>query len=192
MYSYCKSKGKQQEKVCKWSFLLKPPLMWVVAGNGRIKLDAYIGTPTWAKNLYQWSQTQFLEGHSSAQYSSNQLQLTPAWKFLVILKTLVCWIRCVWLGLELNCAELCGPPGIEFETNDLYWLLYSLTWGTNRCLHRMRQFVASHLVYIFSILYILFVFYVFMCIINELRAHMQKNIYLVVFSEVNNVMWLFI
>ncbi len=35
--------------------------------------------------------------------------------------------------------------------------------------------VASHLVYIFSILYILFVFYVFMCIINEPRAHMQKK-----------------
>ncbi len=56
--------------------------------------------------LRQWSQTQFLEGHSSVQSSSNQLQFTPAWKFLVILKTLISWIRCVWLGLELNCAEL--------------------------------------------------------------------------------------
>ncbi len=63
-----------------------------------------------------WSQTQFLEGHSSAQFSSNQLQITPAWKFLVILKTLISWVRCVWLGLKLNCAEL-WPPGIEFETN---------------------------------------------------------------------------
>ncbi len=35
-----------------------------------------------------------------------QLHLTPVWKFLVILKTLIRWIRCVWLGLELNCAEL--------------------------------------------------------------------------------------
>ncbi len=51
--------------------------------------------------LRQWSQTQFLEGHSSAE-----LQLTPAWKFLVILQTLISWIRCVWLGLELNYAEL--------------------------------------------------------------------------------------
>ncbi len=54
----------------------------------------------------QWSQTQFLEGHSSAEFSSNQLQFTPAWKFLVILKTLISWFRCVWLGLEQNCAEL--------------------------------------------------------------------------------------
>ncbi len=46
----------------------------------------------------------FLEGHSAAQFSSNQLQITPAWKFLVTLKTLIIWIRCVWLGL--NCAEL--------------------------------------------------------------------------------------
>ncbi len=57
-------------------------------------------------HVKHWSQTQFLEGHSSAQFSSNQLQLTPVWKFLVILKSLSGWIRCVWIGLELNCAEL--------------------------------------------------------------------------------------
>jgi len=34
--------------------------------------------------LEQWFQTQFLKGHSHAEVSSNQLQLTPAWKFLVI------------------------------------------------------------------------------------------------------------
>ncbi len=56
--------------------------------------------------LQQWSQTQFPEGHSFAEISSNQLQHTLAWKFLVILKTLIIWIRCVWLGLELNCVEL--------------------------------------------------------------------------------------
>ncbi len=56
--------------------------------------------------LKQWSQTQFLEGHSSAEFSSNQLQITPAWKFLLILKTLISWKMCVWLELELNCAEL--------------------------------------------------------------------------------------
>ncbi len=42
-----------------------------------------------------WSQTQFLEGRSPAQFSSNKLQITPAWKFLVILKSLISWIRCV-------------------------------------------------------------------------------------------------
>ncbi len=50
--------------------------------------------------LEQWSQTQFLEGHNSAEFSSNQLQITPAWKFLMILKTLIIWIRCVWLGIQ--------------------------------------------------------------------------------------------
>ncbi len=68
-------------------------------------------------NLDQWSQTQFLEGHSSAEFSSNQLQIIPTWKFLVILKTFISWIICVWLGLELNCAEF------EFETNDLDCLI---------------------------------------------------------------------
>ncbi len=34
------------------------------------------------------------------------LQITPAWKFLVILETLISQIRCVWWGLELNCADL--------------------------------------------------------------------------------------
>ncbi len=56
--------------------------------------------------LDHWSQTQFLEGHSSAEFSSNQLHLTPAWKFLVIQKSLIIWIRCVWFGLELNSTEL--------------------------------------------------------------------------------------
>ncbi len=35
------------------------------------------------KPLDQWSQTQFLEGHSSWEFSSNQLQITPVWKFRV-------------------------------------------------------------------------------------------------------------
>ncbi len=72
----------------------------------------FMEAPSWTLKdfkdllLMHWSQTQFLEGHSSAQFSSNQLQITPVWKFLVILKTLISWIRCVWLGLGLNCAEL--------------------------------------------------------------------------------------
>ncbi len=65
--------------------------------------------------LKHWSQTQFLEGHSSAEFSSNQLQITPAWKILVILKTLINWIRCVWLGLELNCAELWPSRNWEWD-----------------------------------------------------------------------------
>ncbi len=60
----------------------------------------------YSEHVHQRSQTQFLEGHSSAEFSFNQLQLTPVWKLLVILKTLISWIRCVWLGLELNSSEL--------------------------------------------------------------------------------------
>ncbi len=57
-------------------------------------------------DLEHWPQTQFLEGHSSAEFSSNQLQITPAWTFLVIMTSVISSIRCVSLGLELNCAEL--------------------------------------------------------------------------------------
>ncbi len=65
--------------------------------------------------LEQWSQTQFLEGHSSVQFSSNQLQLIPAWQFLAIL---ISWIRCVLIRVGAKLRS-CGPPGIEFETNAL-------------------------------------------------------------------------
>ncbi len=62
----------------------------------------------WTNPLRQWSQTQFLEGHSSAEFISNKLKITAAWSFLVILKAFISWIRCVWLGLELwpswNCV----------------------------------------------------------------------------------------
>ncbi len=69
-------------------------------------VSVHFQTNSGTVRLRQRSQTQFLEGHSSAEFSFNQLQLTAAWKFLVILKRLISWIRCVWLGLELNCAEL--------------------------------------------------------------------------------------
>ncbi len=59
--------------------------------------------------LNQWSQTQFLEGHSSAQFSSSQLQLTPAWKFLAILKTVISWIRCL---IRVG-AKLCRAVALQ-------------------------------------------------------------------------------
>ncbi len=37
----------------------------------------------------------FIQGHSSAEFSSNQHQITQTWKFLVILKTLISWNGCV-------------------------------------------------------------------------------------------------
>lgn len=46
-------------------------------------------------------------GTQLCRFAPTNSKITPAWKFLVILKTLISWTRCVWLGLELNCAELC-------------------------------------------------------------------------------------
>ncbi len=57
----------------------------------------------------QWSQTQFLEGYSSAEFSSNQLQITPVWKFLVILG-------------RFHKTSLPNKPGL-FQ---LFWLI--VTW----------------------------------------------------------------
>ncbi len=48
----------------------------------------------------------FPRGPQLCKFSSNQLQLTPAWKFLVILNILISWIRCVWLWLELNASTM--------------------------------------------------------------------------------------
>ncbi len=35
------------------------------------------------------------EGREEKQSLEKQLQITPAWKFLVILQTLISWIMCV-------------------------------------------------------------------------------------------------
>ncbi|KAL0151265.1 hypothetical protein M9458_053456 [Cirrhinus mrigala] len=57
--------------------------------------------------LKQWSQTQFLEDHSSAQFSSNpnQRHLIQLIKGFRIIRNFQ--------------AGSCGPPGIEFETSAL-------------------------------------------------------------------------
>ncbi len=52
--------------------------------------------------LLHWSHTQYLEGHSSNAHLRVSSVILIIWR-----------IRCVWLGLELNCAELWG---IECET----------------------------------------------------------------------------
>ncbi len=56
--------------------------------------------------LYHWSQTQFLEGHSSAQFSSNpnQTHLIQLIKVLRITRNVQAGV--IWSWLELNCAEL--------------------------------------------------------------------------------------
>ncbi len=74
---------------------------------------------------------------SSAECSSNQLQVTPAYKFLVILQNLISWIRYVWLGLELNCAEV--------------WP--SRKWDWDQCS------MASWSIFIFKSIYLLHLYY---------------------------------
>ncbi len=44
--------------------------------------------------------------HGGPQLYRVQLQITPAWKSLVIPKTWIIWIWGVWLGLELNSAGM--------------------------------------------------------------------------------------
>ncbi len=67
-------------------------------------------------SLTHWSQTQFLEGHSSAQICSNpnQTHLIQLIKVFRITRNFQAGVS--WSWLELNSAEL---PGIEFETTAL-------------------------------------------------------------------------
>ncbi len=67
-------------------------------------------------SLNQWSQTQFLEGHISAQFSSspNQTHLIQIIKLFRINRNLKAGVS--WAKLKG-----CGPPGIEFETSALNW-----------------------------------------------------------------------
>lgn len=54
--------------------------------------------------LGQWSQTQFLEGHSSAQFSSNNLQITPG--LVVSSSHLDYFDQLCLIWVEQICAEL--------------------------------------------------------------------------------------
>ncbi len=60
----------------------------------------------WAIPLNHWSQTQFLEGHSSAQFSSNpnQTHLIQLIKLFRITRNFQAGV--IWSWLELNSAEL--------------------------------------------------------------------------------------
>ncbi len=64
------------------------------------------------------------KGYQSVEFSSTQLQITPAWKFRIILKTLISWIGCVWLGLELNCAELWPSRNWVWDQWSILYLRY--------------------------------------------------------------------
>ncbi len=66
-------------------------------------------------SLVLWSKTQFLEGHSPVQFSSNQLQLTPTWKLLGVLLIILKFMlphflaflsSSLWPGNRSNSATL--------------------------------------------------------------------------------------
>ncbi len=55
-------------------------------------------------DLWHRSSTLCLGTHCPAKFISNLLRNTWPVTFQVILKTVISWLRCVWLGLELNSA----------------------------------------------------------------------------------------
>ncbi len=72
----------------------------------------FMEAPSWTLKdfkdllLMHWSQTQFLEGHSSAQFSPNpnQTHLIQLIKVFRITRNFQTGV--IWSWLELNCAEL--------------------------------------------------------------------------------------
>ncbi len=64
--------------------------------------------------LNHWSQTQFLEGHRSAQFSSNPHQTHLIWLIKVSRITRNFQAGVIWS----ETVQICGPPEIEFETTE--------------------------------------------------------------------------
>ncbi len=60
----------------------------------------------WCIYIAHWSQTQFLEGHSSAEFSSNPNQTHLIQVIKVFRITRNFQVSVIWSWLELNCAEL--------------------------------------------------------------------------------------
>ncbi len=56
--------------------------------------------------LHQGSSNLSLEGQSAAEFNASPDQTHLPVIFLMILKTLISMLRCVWLGLELNSAGM--------------------------------------------------------------------------------------
>ncbi len=87
-------------------------------------------SPVICNTLQQRWGTLILEGHSPAEFSSNPEKNRKKTKTNCILKTLISWFRCVWLGLELNSA---GTPALQDQRSpplhyrDIFFLSAS-TW----------------------------------------------------------------
>ncbi len=70
---------------------------------------------------------------SPAEFSSNPNESSPACSFLVTFQTLTSLLRCVWLGLKQNSADLCSmallwkPPFWNLDPPLRVWLTCDLT-----------------------------------------------------------------
>ncbi len=90
------------------------------------------------EDLYQGSSNRSLEAQSAAKFSSNPDQTHLPVIFLMILKTLISMLRCVWLGLELNSAGMVQIWGSLIYTDSYWqqkkvWLPMSLAMFTCSC-----------------------------------------------------------
>ncbi len=90
------------------------------------------------EDLYQGSSNRSLEAQSAAEFSSNPDQTHLPVIFLMILKTLISMLRCVWLGLELNSAGMVQIWGCLIYTDSYWqqkkvWLPMSLAMFTCSC-----------------------------------------------------------
>ncbi len=69
-----------------------------------------IGVGGWSRTVdgqeQDWAPLVYAIGLKLNSWRATVFHQTAAWKFLVMLKTLISWIRCVLFGLEQNCAEL--------------------------------------------------------------------------------------
>ncbi len=71
-----------------------------------------------------------LEGQSAAEFSSKPWSNSPTCDFLMILKTLISMLRCVWLGLELKLCRNGTDLRMPDIHNMLFILCYTMTTAT--------------------------------------------------------------
>ncbi len=75
---------------------------WVSIINLLIWLLIHIMARFHRQGLDQWYSNLARKIHYPEEFSYNPDQTPPACDFLIILKTLISMLRCVWLGLELK------------------------------------------------------------------------------------------
>jgi len=90
------------------------PLVYVFQNTIILWLLSRKHIDTWKVYQHNLFSNSVLEGRCPPEFSSNPDQNTLTCVFLVILKTLISLLRCVWSGLELNFAGQ-RPCRTDFE-----------------------------------------------------------------------------